>query len=367
MAAAENIDMKHTPASLFKNFLILALVIGVVGTALAAEGLTDAEKAQKRDDLDKFFTGALQRSKAEPVNEAPDVFLFTANASTRYGYESNVDLNNTEDGDEFYQEKVGAKAEYAPEFWSWGNNRLSTGVEGRYEYWGYFDRDDLNRQNAVVSPYLKLDLGKYLTLETAYVFRVRNYDSLDQLNYLANGATVSVEHKLAPGLSQKGTFLYEHRGYSSDRPSLTSSGLLQGDDRKDEYYETTYGWRYHTGRWTFNLEGDWVWNDSNDQYFDYNDYQEGGLDGSVSVRLTNRLILTGFGGWQHRMYDSRPITNDFTVTQEDDWYFTGGRLFYALNPSSGIDLTFTYYENDSNDAGHDYSDTITSVGYHLYF
>ncbi len=351
----------------FRTFFVFALIVSLAGAGVAmADGLTDAEKAQKRDELEKFFTGALQRSKAEPTNAAPDVFRLTANASTRYGYESNVDLNNTEDGDEFYQEKVGAKAELAPEFWAWGDNRLSTGVEGRYEYWGYFDRDDLNRQTGVMSPYLKLDLGKDLSIETAYVMRIRHYDTLDQLNYLSQGVRVSVDHRITTGLSQRGTFTYEHNAYS-DRPSLTPGGLLQGSDREDERYEGTYGLRYRAGRWTFNAEGNWVRNDSTDQYFDYNDYDEGGLNGSVSYRLTEKIILTGFGGWEHRTYDSRPLTNNFTVTQEDDWYFAGGRAFYAINTWSGVDVTFTYYRNDSNDAGHDYSDTITSVGYHLYF
>ena len=340
--------------------------LSVSAALAAAEGLSDAEKTQKREELESFFSSALLRSQITPSNEVNQIFRLTANASTRYGYESNVDLDSSEQGDEFYQEKVGGRLEFAPPIASWGQSSLSTGAEGRYEYWGYFDREDLNRQNAVVSPFLKLSLNKSLSVETSYVFRWRRYDSQEDLNYISNGAKVLAEHQVTPGLIQHGTFTYEHRGYS-ERASLTSGGLLRGDERTDNHYETAYGIRYRAGAWTLSVEGDGIWNDSSDIYFDYNDYQEGGVNGSASYRVMERIILTAFGGWEHRSYGARPANSNPANTQEDDWYYAGGRIFYALNTWSGLDVTFTDYNNHSNDSSHDYHDTLTSIGYHVYF
>lgn len=348
------------------HFFTVAICLLLAGSTAFAALLSDSEKAQKREELEKFFASALSRTQPDSPKKADQIFRFTANASTRYGYDSNVDLDDDEDGDSFYDEAVSANAEYAPnDFKLWGN-QLALGVDGRYSYLGYFDRDDMDRQSILGSPYLRIEFGQDLSLETAYEFRGRLYDGRDDLSYYSNGGAITARHRLMPGLTQRATFRYADREYT-DRKALFSNGVFSNTDREDDRYEVSYGLRNRTGRWTFDIEGIWAWNDSNDDYLDYNDYEDAGLDGSISFRVTERWILTGFGGWHNKMYDSRTVFPAFTNIQEDDWYYAGGRVYFSINAWSGIDVTVAYSKNDSNASTHDYDSVVTSAGYHLYF
>ena len=365
----KNLKMKKLlflAPKLLKTAGVFGLLTILTVTSVVAANLSDEEKAQKRQDLEKFFSNALIQTKPEAVKKTYQTLQMTGSGSTRYGYDSNVDLDSSEESDFFYQEKIGGKLEYAPERASlWGMPILG-GVEGRYDYWGYFDRDDMNRQTIYGAPYLQLNINQDLELQAAYEFRARLYDTRDDLSYFSNGAKTSLTHRIIPGLTQKGTFSYERLDYT-DRAALLPDGNFSASDRQDNRYEVSYGIRDRIGPWTIDLGGSWLWNDSNDQYFDYNDFNEAGIDGSVSYRATERLVLTGFGGWHKREYDSRLISPEFTTVQSDDWYYAGARAFYAINAWSGLDVTFTYYQNDSNDPNHEYDSMITSAGYHIYF
>ena len=351
-----------------KNFFSKAAFVLSVAFLLALPAyaeFSDSEKAAKREELDRYLQMALSKTAAKA--EAYQIFRLTAHGSTRFGYDSNVDLDKNEDGDEFYEEKGGVDAIYAPEgFNAWGVPFV-LGARGRYSYLGYFDRDDMDRQTFLLEPYVRMDLNENLRLEQAYDFRGRNYDSRNDLNYLSQGTKTTLVHRITPGLSHQFSFGYEHQEYDSVRKAIRDNGRPGPDDREDDRYEFIYGGKYKTGRWTFNLEGTWLLNDSNDDFVDFNDYSDLGVNGSASVRVYERLILTGFGGYHFRDYASRAPFPAFSPTQEDDWFFAGGRIFYSINLWSGVDVTFTWYENNSNDPNHDYDGTLTSVGYHLYF
>jgi hypothetical protein len=244
---------------------------------------------------------------------------------------------------------------------------ISFGVDGDYSFLGYFDRDDLDHHMLSVSPFARIELAQNLWGEAAYEFRLRDYDApLSHLSYLSNGARGSIMHQITPALSQKATFRYGALHYDG-RNALLADATFTGNNRLDNRYEGDYLLRYRTGKWSFSAEGSWIWNDSNDEYFDYNDYDDAGVDGTVSYRATNRLALSLFGGWHKRMYDERKFGRLFDDTQDDDWYFMGARAFYALNKWSGVDVSFTFYKNDSNDDSRDYDSIITGIGYHLYF
>jgi hypothetical protein len=349
-----------------KAFASFWMIVLLAFFSVSSYAISDAEKAQKRDELDRYFSSALLQAKPEVSKKARQTFRWTAHGSTRVGFDTNVDLKDGGEDDAFYEERLSAHLQIAPEGMAIAGLPASLGIKGRYSYFGYFDRNDLNRQHALASPYLRLDLKEDLFLETAYQWRARLYDSRDELDYFANGGKVSLEHRLGPQLSHKASFTYENLDYF-DRLVILSDGSAGGSDREDDRYEVTYGFHSRVANWTFNLEGVWTWNDSSDEYFDYNDYEDAGLDGSVSVRLTRRFILTGFGGWHRRMYDDRAIAPSFTTVQDDDWFYGGARLFFSLNKWVGMDISFTYYENDSNDPGDDYDTTLTSAGLHLYF
>ncbi len=362
--------MMKTPLSPFrfiKTTFVFLTAIPLTATFIYAATLSDTEKSQKREELDRFFSEALIRTKAEAAKKVHQAFRFTATGTTRVGYDSNVDLNDSdEDGDAFHEQQAAARLEYAPESAAIFGHAVAVGVEGRFGYLGYFDRDDLNRQSGLASPYLRIEINPDMYLETAYQFKSRIYENREELSYLSNGVKTTLNHQITPGLTHKVFFRYEKLDYT-DRKALLSGATFTGGDREDDRYEIAYAIRKRTGIWTFSLEGNWVWNDSNDEYFDYNDYDDGGLEGAVSARVTERTVITAFGGWHSRMYDGRKIAPVFDRIQEDDWYYTGGRIFYALNTWSGIDATLTYYANDSNDGNRDYDSVITSVGLHLYF
>lgn len=342
-------------------FVLAALCLSIPARA----ELSDSEKAQKREELDRYFQTAIAKTQAKA--EAYQVFRLTAHGSTRLGYDSNVDLDRNEDGDMFHEQKAGIDAVYAPEGWNLAGHPLVAGLRGRYAYLGYFDRDDMNRTSALLAPYLRMDLGETLRLETSYEFRARIYDVRQELNYLSNGLRTVLSHQITPNLLHQVSFSYEDHDYFSERKAVLDSGRPGPDNREDERYELSYGGRYKTGPWTFTLEGVWLWNDSNDDYLDFNDYDDIGLNGSVSVRVYENLILSGFGGYHFRDYANRAPAPAFSSTQEDDWYYAGARAFYSINIWSGVDVTFTYYDNDSNDSNHDYDGYILSAGYHLYF
>jgi hypothetical protein len=344
--------------------MILA-TMGLHASSAIAE-LSDADKIQKRGELDSYFSSALPRTEPLAPVKSAQKLRYTASGATRYGYDDNVDLDQASDGDSYYQERVGGTVEYDPNAQLFGRP-TTIGVLADYDYLGYFDRDDMNRQSGIVAPFLRLKPGGRMVLDAGYEFRVRDYESQDDLSYLSHAAKLRLSHQLMTGLRHKAEFRYE-RAYYSDRKQLQPGGIYSPDeDRQDGRYTTAYGFRYHSGGLTLRLEGSWLWNDSNDQYFDYNDYNDFGLDGSVSIRTADRWILTGFGGWHQRSYDDRIRVLVSTETQEDDWYYAGGRIFFALNTWSGVDITATYSKNDSNDPAHDYDALNISSGYHLYF
>jgi len=345
-----------------------ALVIMAAGISLPAyaQTLSDAEKASKREELRQFFDAAIVNTEPDAPKQARQQLRFTVTGSTRVGYDSNVDLDNIEDEDGFYQERVGGLLEYDPTGWEFKGRPVTLGVAGNYNYLGYFDRDDMNRQGGSGSPFVRLRLDDRFTLEGGYKFRASHYEDQDDLNYQSHGGRLALSHRIATGLTHKGEFRYEQLDYS-DRKQLRPNRTFGDAEREDDRYEAVYGVRYHMGRWTTRVEGSWIWNDSNDQYFDYNDYDDFGLDASVSVRTTERWILTGFGGWRNRSFDSRATIPGSLEVQDDDWYYAGGRVFFALNTWSGFDVTATYSENSSNDTNHEYDDLIVSTGFHLFF
>lgn len=345
----------------------MAAMLLVTASAAQAATLSEADKARKREELNQFFSTAVVQAEPGAPKKARQQFRYTLNGSTRIGYDDNVDLDQIEDGDMFYQERVGGRVEYDPTGWEVGGKAVTLGTAASYNYMGYFSREDMNRQIGTVSPFVRFALGDRFMLETGYEFRGSHYDDQDEFNYFSNGARVELTHRLAPGLSHHGEFRYDVLGYTDRR--MLNDNLTFGpeEDRNDEQYKALYGARYHVGRWTFRAEGSWKWNDSNDLYFNYSDYDDFGLDGSVSVRTTERWILTGFGGWHNRSYDDRPIGLNSTTVQDDDWYYVGGRIFFALNTWSGMDVTATYSENNSNRTTAEYGDFTTSAGFHLYF
>jgi hypothetical protein len=348
------------------GLLSLFLLLAVFAEPVFGAELSDAEKAAKREQLSQHFTAAVERTEPGSERRHAQALRYRVTGSTRLGYDDNVGLDSVKDDDIFYQERAGATVEYDVSGWNIEDRPVTVGVDTSYSYLGYFDRDDMNRQSGKLSPFVRMRLKDRVTLEAGYVYRGLRYDEQKDLNFNANGARVSISQRLAVGLYHKGEFRYEHLSYT-DRKQLNPFPVYTSNDREDNRHQAAYGFRYHSGRWTTRLEGSWMRNDSNDQYLDYNDYDDLGLDGSVSVRTTERWILTGFGGWHSRSFDSRAAIVGSTDTQEDSWYYAGGRVYFALNTWSGFDITATYNENVSNNSAHEYSDFISSAGYHLYF
>ena len=253
-------DKTSMKTKVFKVFLFSFLTVSLAAVSVYAESLSEAEKSQKREELDRFFSEAVVRTKPQEVKKVYQAFHVTANASTRLGYDSNVDLTRSnKDGDAFYEEKLSGRLEYAPEAAKLFGHPVAAGLDARYGYLGYFDRNDSNRQSALVAPFVRLELNPDLNLETAYEFRARIYDSLENFTYLSNGVKTTLNHQISPGLTQKASFRYEALEYT-DRKALLSNATFTGGDRRDDRYELVYGIRDRVSIWTFGLEGSWLWN-----------------------------------------------------------------------------------------------------------
>lgn len=350
---------------MIKKISFFAVILSILVMSVNALALSEAEKAERREELNAHFSEVITRIEGVKAPVKKSVFRLTGNASSKLGFDSNVDLTSNEDEDVYYREYAAGRVEYDSPDLHVLDRQITLGADAKYYYHGYFDRDDLNRQGGELTPYLKFDLIPSVHLRGGYSARLLDYDEQELLNYFSQAGTLEVVHDINKSFSHRAEFRYEELRYD-DRKSLTTTGTFTDDDREDDRYYFAYqiNHRFQNIRWR--MKASWMDNDSNDEFIDYNDYKDFGLDGSASLRTFERWIFTAFGGWHNREYDNRTPLNTSSA-QEDDWYYYGGRIFFLINSWAGVDITLTFTENDSNDPNHEYDRVTAASGLHLFF
>ncbi|MBI2094888.1 MAG: hypothetical protein HYT89_01825 [Candidatus Omnitrophica bacterium] len=360
--------------------LVMGPVLGGTAHALTGEGtagasLTEEQKNEKRLLFSQYVEEELARREKKKYEERAkqpetrDKFTLINKATALYGYDSNANLDSSRRGDVFHQDTVeGAFKIDRPEFkpFVWPGK---IGITWSSEYLDYDSNNSLDSHITTVTGLTEERLSDKFSLKFNYDFSVVRYLNNDQSNYFGNKLKTTLAHNLTNVFSHSFFAAVDSKNFR-DRKSSTVENLPSDDNRRDWGTEIGYGARLIPRPTTFiGVTTALKTNQSSDSYNDYNDYDSWKLNGYVYHQFNEKFSAVGFSGYDHKAYDNRrflKIAGDIR-TEEDDFYYAGGYLYYDLTKHWQATVQYLYKENLSNDASQEYTGYTLNTGLSLIF
>jgi hypothetical protein len=345
-----------TAASIFIAWLFLSG--GLVFSANT--DLTEAEKTEKRLQFNRYVEQQLAEIQKEKVAKKK---RWNFNFTGHWGYDTNVKLNNQRKGDAFHRENLDA---------SWIDDHEGVGpdqygVRVYLEYTDYFKKDPFDSQQTIVSPFLKFNFTNTLSLKTEYNFRYSRYIHNNPLTYYGHGAKVTLTDTHWNNMMQSLYGSFERKGFSV-RKALTDAGVNGDDERADFYDELGYGMNiFPDKRSVIGAIAAAKFNDSNDIYFDYNDYRGYKVTGFMYRELSKPLTWVLTGGYDYKRYDNRAFAAGSSAVERDYFYYLGNYFYYTIHPNAQIVVSYLYSQNFSNDRAQEYFSHVWTTGLSLTF
>lgn len=350
----------------------LAVLLALAGTAgflgLAAPATSRAQEAPLQDkegqaaDRAKLFIALLKR-RAERILEgrrAPPPPLFSLFASAGYGYESNVNLDGSREGDSFTEQSGGIS--FRPQFRPWLDGELS------YDFLGdeFHTLTDSNLWSHTGKAILRLEPHRRVQLEVGGEAALL-YFPLDEDNTFLDQrlrAQLSWAHR--SWLTHRAGWLFQYREYDTRRARDSSQVRINGLSREDQRHVASYEMRLRFPKTFARLAGEFYRNFSNDGFQDFYDWEDFRFRGSVTRVFGPRWIATLNASHERKNYQSRSVPA-INVAERDNLLTLAGSLIYQWTTKASLSYSLTYRHQDSNDPRLDFTDWIHQTGVTLNF
>lgn len=335
---------------------------------LALPAVLEAQESSLQDkegqaaDRAKLFIALLKR-RAERILEArqaPPPPLFSVFASAGYGYESNVNLDGSREGDSFTEQSGGIS--FRPQFRPWLQGELS------YDFLGdeFHTLTDSNLWSHTGKATLRMNPHRRLELEVAGEAALL-YFPLDEDNTFFDQrfrAQLSWAH--LPWLTHRGGWMFQLREYDTRRARDSDQVRLNGLSREDRRHVASYEMRLRFPKTLARLGAEYYRNFSNDQFQDFYDWGDLRFRGSLTRTFGSRWIASLSASHERRNYQSRSVPA-INVAERDNLLTLAGSLIYQWTAKASFSYSLTYRYQDSNDPRLDFTDWVHQAGVALNF
>lgn len=329
-----------------KNKIIFLLVIiSVFATGLAYSQVTEDREDRSLQELRRL----------RKLIKKPQPYKFSSTAGIFVGYDNNVKLAPTRQGD-VYEEFL-----YSLDFMK----PLGDGFRFEFDY----DLDYTN-YNAVTDAtnllnHLRFELNKKFALckvGTGYDLGFIYYPKDDDGNFLFHKGFVYFEKDILRTYHVIG-LEYGLKDYTDQKALADTIGTKQSKKRSDKRLSPYYSMGFKvTPKLFAKFKTKFSINDSNARYVDFYDYKSYQHSLGFVYKLLDNLNLSSTFSYRRKLYDSRTVTLR-TYKQKDSRYTATLGLDYKVNSKNTVALSYTYRQNESNDSLSEYSESVVNCGW----
>jgi hypothetical protein len=234
------------------------------------------------------------------------------------------------------------------------SKKLTNTVDWQGTYYGsylkYVDFGDLDYTSHTLTPAkLRWRPGK--------VWRLEGWMDLDY-NYYPVGQSSSYRQlkfatRARQNILEDSYHQLQYEWYVRDHISKEARNGA-GADTFSRRVDTRSRVRYKVGstvmKTLLSAEGQFYWNDSNDERFNFYDYEVWRTSFDASGNLTKKLQLSGSYAFERKNYDVRPVTGINAEARYDDKYTLSATASYTVNPTWTVDTRLTYDDLQSNES-----------------
>jgi hypothetical protein len=335
---------------LSKLVLLVTSIILVPVFCFAAQiGEKDiiAKKKVKKFDLEPQKT-FVERGKVKNL------------VSVSQGYDNNTYLDSARKGDSFTQ------TYFKSIFTSPLNNKLDAILSYELMSLVYSEQKTLDLVTNRFNIGVDRKINKDLNFTANYYLDLFEYINTGNDDFVENG----LEFKLKQNLPLKS---YHSLGYGlsvpaySERLIRTNEGL--DSDKKRDDIRNTVG--YEIGKYfekdLFKVSYEYYNNNSNEPYLKYYDYDSYKIGASLTHIFNDKFFAYLSLSRKYRDFRSRTLSLDANFKEWDRTYLLSSALYYNLNKSLTLGLSYSYRENGSNEPLENYSGSIVSLGTYYRF
>ena len=347
----------------------LAVLIGTVAVWLltppaALEGQEPSlqDKEGQAADRAKLFI-ALLRRRAERILEArraPPPPLLSLFASAGYGYESNVNLDGSREGDSFTEQSGGIN--FRPRLRPWLEGELS------YDFLAdeFHTLTDSNLQSHTGKAILRVEPHRRIQLEVAGEAALLYFPRDEDNTFLDQRLRTQLSWAHLSWLTHRVGWLFQYREYDTRRARDPDQVKLNGLGREDRRHVASYEMRLRFPKTFARLAAEFYRNFSNDHFQDFYDWEDFRFRGSLTRVLGSRWIASVNASHERKNYQSRSVPV-IAVAERDNLLTVAGSLIYQLNEKASLSYSLTYRYQDSNDPRLDFTDWVHQAGVTLSF
>lgn len=344
----------------------MGILLAILSLAFLTVELRAAEVLE--EETTPKYLGATQKKayeKSEVIKGEKKAYKTKFFFSALQGYDNNVNLDSQRKEDTFSEGIFDAKVTYP--------------LSGRWNFFGGIGVHDISYWEVTDTSLVDTDLkfgfeGKLfgtVTLNALNDIEIVEYPYNADGSYVGDKAGFTIKHML-PKTLLPGTYFhtfgyeYFYKNYS-ERKARNGYGAKALFDRADKRNTLDYSLGAYFKKAMLKLSGEYYFNDSNDQYFNYYDYQSRRIGLSLVYLLTDKMTAFLSVGHQRKHYIHRITRVDNTKLETDKIFTANASLLYEIYKNASLGLNYSYRENDSNDPIQEYSGSITSLGLYYTF
>jgi len=326
------------------------LLIAAMVLAATAPGVCRAA-----DTTQEEVTPGAKKIYLEPQLSALGKGKFNYLVAATVGYDNNANLNSDREGDAFAQTFF--KGNWATSL----SKKTSAGVDYEFMYLKYADEKQLDLVRNSFHGGVDHRLSKTLVAAVGYTLDVVEYTNNGTDDYVEN----SLGFKLRQSMGEKmfhSLFYYPSYRMYGKRYIRSQQGVDNPEKKRNDLRNTV---EYEIGRYFskdyVKLSFQYYNNNSNEAYLKYYDFDSSKLGASFTHLFNKKFSGYLSASAQLRDYRSRTLVNEPGSKEEDKTYLYTAALFYTLNKSLTVGLSYSYRENDSNEPLERYSGSLVSL------
>ena len=340
-------------------------LLNIIALALAAAPMVFAgtETVIDQDAAYKYKRQTPEQAFARQTTTPNDLHT-DLTVGIAQGIDTNPLLDSTHKADTYTQETLDMRFKYKlPE------NSLGK-LDSRFGFnifnINYYKSTDVNIFDGVADINFDQQLSEHLTATVGYALETMWFPNDRNGNYLGNEISAGFKQDLTKSIYQRVVYRLQFRNYL-DRKAMLGNGNFMSDLRFDIRNTFRHELGVYIGKKIkLRVIDDLIVNNSNDQFFDFYDYNAYRTGGSLVAMFTGKLYGTAGLYYQRKWYYSR-IVSAGDYPQRDNLYTAAASLTYEITKNLSIFANYTHMENHSNEPLEQYIDTLCYGGFNYAF
>jgi len=337
-----------------KYLIILAAVTTFIPAFLFAAEITEEEITPR--GTQKIY-----------IDEADEYTFFQRGRlknllGVSFGYDNNTHLNSDRNGDAFNQTYF--KTSFTS---SITRDKKVTGIL-EYDlmtlmYWGESKLDIV--KNGLHAG-IENKINKEWELSGGYRLGTYSYINSSSDNFYENIGYWKVKENLPFQFYHQLGYELGFKNYPQRHIRTTAS--IDSDKKRNDLRNTA---SYEIGKYfakdLFKIGYEYYNNNSSEKYLHYYDYDSHKFSTSLTHLFNDKIFSYLSFGRQYRNFRARTLTLDSAFKEWDRTFFFASALYYNLNKSLTVGLSYTYRQNSSNEPAEKYSGSLLSMSTYYRF